>query len=226
MRTIIAAGALAVMLAGPVGAEPGPIGRWLMDQPVTLWDRGMDRALMEAKEAAKHTGPRPPRTVREGHAYYDWNANEIVLRMDVFGEAGADTHERCNELRRRFLSALAVGIPTMFEGTRRSMSTDKKSGLPKRSTTGFHIAVTGRLTGTSGSPRSWRGSYSSRSRYATHTPRSCLNAALVSSKSKRRPNPPVRARWRPRGERDHETDDHRRRCAGAHAGRASGGAGK
>lgn len=34
-------------------AEPGPIGRWLMNEPLTLWDRGMMRAREEAAEAGK-----------------------------------------------------------------------------------------------------------------------------------------------------------------------------
>ncbi|MDE0433988.1 MAG: hypothetical protein OXH92_08250 [Bryobacterales bacterium] len=131
LRTIIAAAALAA-LAGVATAEPGPIGQWLMNQPVTLWDRGMDRALNAAKEAAKRTGPWPPRTVREGHAYYDWNANEITLQMSVIGEVGAGTHERCNELRHRFVAALAYGIPTASDGSVISLGAKGKKWLTEK----------------------------------------------------------------------------------------------
>ena len=131
MRTIIAAAALAVMLAGSAEAEPGPIGQWLMNQPVTLWDRGMDRALSAAERAAT-AGARPARTFREGHAYYDWNTNRITLQMNVIGEAGAGTHERCNELRRAFLSALMFGIPTLLDGSAKSLSAAQKKYLTEK----------------------------------------------------------------------------------------------
>ena len=39
MRKSLIAAAL-IALAMPVRAEPGPIGTWLMEQPVTLWDWG------------------------------------------------------------------------------------------------------------------------------------------------------------------------------------------
>ena len=131
LRTIIAAAVLAA-LAGVATAEPGPIGQWLMNQPVTLWDRGMDRALKEAEEAARRTGPRPPRTVRVGNAYYDWNTNEITLQMNVIGEAGAGTHERCNELRHRFVAALAYGIPTASDGSVISLGAEGKKWLTEK----------------------------------------------------------------------------------------------
>lgn len=111
-RTVIAA-TLAVALAGPAAAEPGPVGRWLMDQPVTLWDRGMDRALAEveravgAVHAAGFTTNSPGRYVE-----YHWDNNEIVLSLLVFEDRGPITHERCNELRRGFVRALVYGRAT------------------------------------------------------------------------------------------------------------------
>ena len=43
-----------IVLAMPVRAEPGPIGNWLMNEPVTLWDWGMMRMKEAAQEAADH----------------------------------------------------------------------------------------------------------------------------------------------------------------------------
>lgn len=139
MRTILAA--LAVMLAGEAGAEPGPIGRWLMSQPVTLWDRGMDRADAAAKRAERAVGnaartpagaawaAAPPAAhMVEGDAYYDWNANEITLRMAVIGATGTITHERCNDWRRGFMQALAFGFVFSIEddGSARSVAAAKE----------------------------------------------------------------------------------------------------
>ena len=43
MKTLCAALVAALALGTPLRAEPGPIGEWLMDQPVSLWDMGMTR---------------------------------------------------------------------------------------------------------------------------------------------------------------------------------------
>ena len=72
------------------------------------------------------------RTFREGHAYYDWNTNRTTLQMNVIGEAGAGTHERCNELRRGFLSALMFGIPTLLDGSAKSLSAAQKKYLTEK----------------------------------------------------------------------------------------------
>ena len=42
-KSLIAAAVIA--LAMPMRAEPGPIGTWLMEQPVTLWDWGWPRIV-------------------------------------------------------------------------------------------------------------------------------------------------------------------------------------
>ena len=108
MRTIIAAAAVAVMLAGPAGAEPGPLGTWLMNQPVTLWDRGMDRASETAARAGKTSAPLAG-SRRWGHAKYHWDNNEIELWLTITGDTGRITHKRCNDIRRGFLRELVYG---------------------------------------------------------------------------------------------------------------------
>ena len=49
--TIAIVGLLAGGLAKQPLAEPGPIGRWLMDQPVSLWDQGLSRMHERVNEA-------------------------------------------------------------------------------------------------------------------------------------------------------------------------------
>ena len=57
VTTITIVGLLAGGLATQPQAEPGPIGRWLMSEPLTLWDIGMIRAEEEASRAAKASSP-------------------------------------------------------------------------------------------------------------------------------------------------------------------------
>lgn len=122
MKMIIAAAALAVMLAGPASAEPGPIGQWLMATPVTLWDRGMDAAKNAARKAANSAA-------RDGYmgkktkyplttVTYDWANNEINITVaSIFSDEGPWTHDRCNALRRTFLRRLAEGGTTEDDGS-------------------------------------------------------------------------------------------------------------
>ena len=66
-------------------AEPGPVGRWLMNEPASLFDLGMIRLNMEAK-----TWERPHDTfnieMKEAYggiplyfAKYDWDENRIAV---------------------------------------------------------------------------------------------------------------------------------------------------
>ena len=110
LRTIIAAATALAALAGVATAEPGPIGRWLMKQPVTLWDRGMDRADAAARRSAASMKPMEGSNL-SGHAFYDWDNNEIGLYLNVTWDPGAITHERCNDLRRGFVAALVHDGP-------------------------------------------------------------------------------------------------------------------
>ena len=82
-------------LAMPVRAEPGPIGNWLMNEPVSLWDRGMDRASEAARIAADHIYA--DNVAVSAWSHYEWNDNEITLHMvawDLKYELG---HSQCND---------------------------------------------------------------------------------------------------------------------------------
>ena len=52
MKTLCVALVAALALGTPLRAEPGPIGEWLMDQPVSLWDMGMTRIRQDAQRAS------------------------------------------------------------------------------------------------------------------------------------------------------------------------------
>ena len=96
--------ALLCCLMTPAQAEPGPVGNWLMNEPLTLWDFGMMNMERDAKQAAEHI-----KTSDSGWtawAQYSWDNNEIEIRLIVFGFNGAISHATCNETRRSFLAAL------------------------------------------------------------------------------------------------------------------------
>ena len=59
MRTawvLVIVSALDLWIASPSYGEPGPIGRWLMNEPVTLWTGEFVRLRKEANEAAEIVG--------------------------------------------------------------------------------------------------------------------------------------------------------------------------
>ncbi len=106
-RTLIAA-ALAVGLAMPVRAEPGPIGQWLMSEPVTLWDWGMMRMESAAEEAGSLARLLAKAGSWDTFVFYSWRDNEIEIVVEVFHLAER-SHVICNRARRHFLFALGAG---------------------------------------------------------------------------------------------------------------------
>lgn len=100
------AGAAAILfcLIAPVRAEPGPVGKWLMSEPLTLWDHGMMNMERDAKQAAENIKKTDGRWI--AWARYNWDNNEIEITLFVIGFNGAVTHETCNDTRRSFLAAL------------------------------------------------------------------------------------------------------------------------
>ena len=45
--------ALLCCLMTPAQAEPGPVGNWLMNEPLTLWDFGMMNMERDAKRGSR-----------------------------------------------------------------------------------------------------------------------------------------------------------------------------
>ena len=110
-----------------LNAEPGPIGRWLMNTPVTLWDRGMDAMDEKAKglhELEPLSWLPAGMKILGAWVHYDWDNNEI----DIFAlfpdtpEVYID-HEWCNTVRTRVISRV-TGFP---EGMTETLVTDDGS---------------------------------------------------------------------------------------------------
>lgn len=60
-------------------AEPGPVGRWLMETPATLWEFGLFR-LQEQVFGWK--GKHPLADTARG-VHYDWDRNRITVSISV-----------------------------------------------------------------------------------------------------------------------------------------------
>ena len=85
--------ASAPMMASSAGAEPGPIGKWLMEQPLTVWDIGMTKAGDQAKRASDGM---PTKSGMPAFAWakYDWDNNEIDIHLSIWNYRGEMTHEK------------------------------------------------------------------------------------------------------------------------------------
>ena len=95
-----------ISFATSARAEPGPIGQWLMSDPLTLWDYGMMRAENEADEAAKRVAEKLDIEVVGAWANYSWDDNEITISMTVRNFPGELSHAPCNAVRRFFVAEL------------------------------------------------------------------------------------------------------------------------
>ena len=108
MRTILLVALFLVNLSAipRSTAEPSPVGRWLMNQPMSLWDWGMFEASRNAERIAEYA-ERSIGKVAYGHAGYDWKSNEIEMRMIVSDYHAETSHENCNKVRRTFIGQVA-----------------------------------------------------------------------------------------------------------------------
>lgn len=70
---------LTTINSGPLRAEPGPVGKWLMEKPASLWDLGMLR-LEEFVFGWKGAHPLANYSVRVS---YDWDQNRIMIEFFV-----------------------------------------------------------------------------------------------------------------------------------------------
>ena len=109
MRAIIVI-CVVLLAASPAAAEPGPIGNWLMSQPLTLWDKGMMAMREDAREAAKAVAAEKG-TTHWITVAYDWKDNEIEVSFSVWGFGGELSHQHCNQTRRAFIFGL-IGYRT------------------------------------------------------------------------------------------------------------------
>ncbi len=125
----LVAAAVVVALAWPARAEFNPAVRWLMNQPVSLWDRGMDRMEEGVDRAANdlrrlyyqelfaRIGIKNGDKISfAGSRSLDWENNEILIGLSVIGIPFAASrpprppdHKICNTVRQFFLSILMFG---------------------------------------------------------------------------------------------------------------------
>ena len=112
MRRITLVAALLASFTSIVRAEPGPIGQWLMNQPVTLWDIGMMRAEEAAKDAGHVADDLGTGLI---WAQYNWDNNEIDISLHVIDALIPITHERCNQTRRSFIADIVGAVPFHLE---------------------------------------------------------------------------------------------------------------
>ncbi len=92
-------------LAMSARAEPDAVAQWLMNEPVTLWDRGMERAQRVAKDAGRVVVD--DLGVAWIYTRYHWDNNEIDINLDVDEFPSPLTHELCNQTRRSFMAEIA-----------------------------------------------------------------------------------------------------------------------
>lgn len=102
-RTIALAGILTIAVS-TARSEPGLIGQWLMNEPLTLLDWGIYQARKSAEDAATEMqDSNLLMTYAAGYAEYDWDNNEIEIWL--YADSHVDvTHDHCNIYRQTFLT--------------------------------------------------------------------------------------------------------------------------
>ena len=111
MRAILQAACIAAAIAStPAASEPGPVGNWLMNEPLSLWDKGMLEMRQAARSAAKKLRDKGigSEGMREDTVltHYDWHNNEIEIRLNDPLSKGPLTHQNCNMIRIAFIRQL------------------------------------------------------------------------------------------------------------------------
>ena len=118
MRLGVAAVAASMAWTVPLNAEPGPIGRWLMNEPVTLWDRGMDAMQEEARGLYDLDSDWLPTGMHilGAAVAFNWDDNEINI-FAWFPSTPPDyiNHGMCNDVRQRVISRI-TGFPKGITG--------------------------------------------------------------------------------------------------------------
>ena len=89
---------------GQIAAEPSKVVSWLMDNPLTLWDRG----IIILEEAADRVTSNVAKETADAFAEvaYDWDHNEIRISLYMVDFKGDLSHEKCNEWRAHFINEI------------------------------------------------------------------------------------------------------------------------
>ena len=84
MKLLSMAAVLSVVLCDSGQAEPGPMTSWLMGEPLTLWDRGLDKLEDRVSQAID----REVLKIEDGYALgdvsYDWERDHIVRSVTIY----------------------------------------------------------------------------------------------------------------------------------------------
>ncbi len=111
--------AVLITLNTSAHAEPGPVGHWLMNQPLTLWDYGMMRARERADDAAKRVAEQLDAQEVGAWTFYNWENNEITVSVTVQNFPEELSHANCNTVRRLFIARMIGIVPAWGSATRR-----------------------------------------------------------------------------------------------------------
>ncbi len=95
--------ALVTIGGGSLRAEPGPVGKWLMNEPASLWDVGMYR-LEEYVHGWKGAHPLASYISR---IRYDWDQNRIII--DIFVRKEDFEKEKCASIIKEVRDSGGVG---------------------------------------------------------------------------------------------------------------------
>jgi hypothetical protein len=110
---VLLAAALAALTPAPPRAEPGPVGRWLMAEPASMWELGMFRlqTLLLVGLPADHPLARLWR-----NAHYSWDENRIYVSVASDERYGA---ARCSHFmgELRSLADVEDGKPLNSESS-------------------------------------------------------------------------------------------------------------
>ena len=157
----VALAAARLVLPGPARAEFNPAVRWLMNQPVSLWDRGMERMEKGAKRAANDLrrlydselfgrlgAKNGGKLTSIGSSHLNWKGNEILIQIDIPGFSFAalqsskpSGHKICNTVRQFFLSILTFG--QWHHRSRRPAPSPEKAAKQAHSTIAFWFSHVG-----------------------------------------------------------------------------------
>ena len=91
-----------------------------MEEPMSLWDRGMDRIEGDVDEAKDYVKDELG-IIAFAWPSYDWDNNEINITLSILHYQGEMTHEDCNKLRGLFLDGF--GFPREAGEDRRRNAT-------------------------------------------------------------------------------------------------------
>ncbi len=128
LRTIVLTTIL-IIVAPVVRSEPGPIGQWLMNEPLTLFDWGIYRINKEIQKTVnvvnrdffKYDLEKSPNdSPVYGGVYYDWDNNEINIYLRIRDDKSkhsvyVPTHDNCVFVREWLLYRLTPTPSNAFE---------------------------------------------------------------------------------------------------------------